>query len=80
VFSNAQGGAVSQDERIPYDIHVDVKCWVPNESSMSSVNAFYLIETVPWRGDYAPANTFANGDPVGQPGSTAIDAAVPECP
>jgi hypothetical protein len=79
VFSNPGGAAVAQNGIIPFNRRVLVKCWTPNESTMSSVNAFYLIETPPWSGDYAPANTFANGDPVGQPGSTTIDPAVPEC-
>lgn len=79
VFANDLGDAVTQDESIPFDRHILVKCWAPNKSTMSSINAFYLVETAPWSGDYAPANTFANGDPVGQPGSTTIDPAVPEC-
>jgi disulfide bond formation protein DsbB len=79
VFSNPQGDAVTQNEVIPFDTHVRVKCWANNESAMTSINAFYLVETAPWAGDYAPADTFANGDPVGQPGSTTIDPAVPEC-
>jgi len=79
VFGSAQGRAVTHDESIPFDRRVLVKCWAPNESAMTSVNAFYLVETAPWSGDYAPADTFADGDPVGQSGSTTIDPAVPEC-
>jgi hypothetical protein len=79
VFGSAEGSAVNQDELIPFDRHVLVKCWAANKAGMTSINAFYLVETAPWSGTYAPANTFANGDPVGQPGSTTIDPAVPEC-
>ena len=79
VFSSPQGGAVSQNGAIPYDTYVKVECWTKNESTMHSINAFYLIESAPWVGDYAPADTFANGDPIGEPGSTTIDPAVPEC-
>jgi hypothetical protein len=69
----------TRHEVIPFDTYVRVRCWVENQSAMTSVNAFYLIETAPWGGDYASANTFANGDPVGQPGSTTIDPAIPKC-
>ena len=79
VFRDPEGDAVPADQSIPYDTRVLVKCWTQNQSSMSSINAFYLIETSPWTGDYAPADTFANGDPLGTDGSTAIDPAVPQC-
>lgn len=79
VFGDPSGGAASSNSNIDYDTAVQVACWAPNTSQMSSINAFYLIETAPWKGDYAPADTFANGDPVGQPGGTVIDPNVPEC-
>lgn len=79
VFSDPKGDAVSGSERIPFDTPVEVKCWAPNISSMGSVNVFYLLETAPWTGEYASANTFANGDPIGQSHSTSIDPTVPEC-
>jgi hypothetical protein len=76
VFSDPMGDAVtSGPSRIPFGTHVLVKCWAPNDSSMSSINAFYLIETSPWMGDYAPANTFLNGDTEGQ-----LDPKVSKCP
>jgi hypothetical protein len=79
VFRDPEGDAVQANQAIPYDTRVLVKCWTQNQSSMSSINAFYLIETSPWTGDYAPADTFANGDPLGADGSTALDPAVPQC-
>jgi hypothetical protein len=49
---------------------------------MGSVNAFYdVVEPNPYVNVWAPADTFANGDPEGISGGThTIDAAVPECP
>jgi hypothetical protein len=76
VFKDPMGDAVTSGPvSIPYGTHVLVKCWAPNESGMGSINAFYLIETRPWIGDYAPANTFLNADTTG-----ALDPDVPECP
>jgi hypothetical protein len=79
VFGSPEGAAAAGESSIPYDTTVSVLCWAPNNSAIVSINAFYLVETSPWRDDYAPADTFANGDPVGQPGSTAIDPSVPRC-
>ena len=79
VFADPEGDAVAANQLIPFDTEVQVKCWADNKSEMGSINAFYLVETNPWANRYAPANTFANGDPIGQPGSTAIDPAVPHC-
>ena len=80
VFSNPAGAApTGYNDEIPFDTTVAVACWAPNESEMTSITGFDLIETAPWTGDYAPADTFANGDPVGQPGSTDRDPAVPTC-
>ena len=76
VFSNSEGGAVSRGPiSIPFGQHVKVKCWASNQSTMSSVNDFYLIETPPWASEFAPANTFLNSDTTG-----ALDPKVPECP
>ena len=76
VFKDPMGDAVTSGPvSIPYGTHVLVKCWASNESDMGSINAFYLIETKPWIGDYAPANTFLNADTTG-----ALDPDVPECP
>jgi hypothetical protein len=79
VFADPTGAAVDAP-RIPFATHVQVACVAPNESGIVSINAFYLIETPPWKGVYAPADTFANGDSVGAPGSTNIDPAVTPCP
>jgi hypothetical protein len=76
VFANPTGDPVtSGPPSIPFGTHVEVKCWAVNVSSMGSINASYLIETPPWEGDYAPANTFLNADTGG-----AIDPDVPQCP
>jgi hypothetical protein len=75
VFRDPMGDAVtSGPSSIPFGTHVMVKCWASNESGMGSINAFYLIETSPWSGEYAPANTFLNGDT-----SSSLDPKVPEC-
>jgi hypothetical protein len=76
VFRDDYGDAVtSGPESIPFGTWVQVKCWAPNNSGMESINVFYLVETSPWKGGYAPANTFLNGDTSGD-----LDPKVPECP
>jgi hypothetical protein len=75
VFSNPMGGAVGGSQSIEFGTYVLVKCWAPNESGMSSINVFYLLETPPWTGEYAPANTFLNADTKG-----SLDPDVPRCP
>jgi hypothetical protein len=75
VFRNPMGSAiVGGPVSIPFGTQVLVKCWAPNESSMTSINAFYLVETSPWVGEYAPANTFLNADTSG-----GLDPQVPKC-
>jgi hypothetical protein len=75
VFSNNYGDAVvSGAGSMPFGTWVQVRCWAPNDSGMGSINVFYLIETSPWKGDYAPANTFLNADTSGD-----LDPKVPEC-
>ena len=75
VFSNPEGyAAISGPASIPFGTWVKVKCWAPNESAMGSINAFYLVETSPWTGDYAPADTFLNADTSG-----SLDPNVPKC-
>jgi hypothetical protein len=76
VFKDPMGDAVvSGAVSIPFGTHVMVKCWAPNQSSMGSINVFYLVETRPWTGEYAPANTFLNADSSG-----SLDPQVPKCP
>jgi hypothetical protein len=75
VFSDPMGDAVTSGPvSIPFETHVLVKCWARNESGMGSINAFYLVETSPWAGEYAPANTFLNADTTG-----SLDPDVPQC-
>jgi hypothetical protein len=78
VFGSPDGSTTNAPE-IPFATRVKVACYTPNESGMASINDFYLIKSAPWKNAYAPADTFANGDPLGQPGSTNIDPAVPLC-
>lgn len=76
VFSDPMGDAVaSGPAKIQFGTHVLVKCWAPNKSTMGSINAFYLVETSPWKGEYAPANTFLNAGP-----NSNLDPHVHECP
>jgi hypothetical protein len=76
LFSDQMGDAVTKGPTsIPYGTRVHVKCWAPNESGIASINVFYLVETPPWAGDYAPANAFLNPDLTGP-----LDPQVPECP
>jgi hypothetical protein len=75
VFSDPAGAAVSSGPAfIPFGTNVLVKCYAPNESTMTSINDFYLVETSPWKGEYAPANTFLNADTTG-----SLDPKVPKC-
>lgn len=70
----AAGGGV-----LPYLTQVRVTCKAPNGSQLRNTTHFYRIWSRPWRGLYAPADTFANGDPIGTPGPTVVDPAVPDC-
>jgi hypothetical protein len=83
IFSSPSGGALpnGMPGAIPYDTPVQVKCWAPNTAGMPSVNAFYdIVGPAPYENVYGSASTFANGDPLGDPGGThTIDSAVPEC-
>jgi hypothetical protein len=75
VFRDPAGDAITSGPvSIPFGTQVLVKCWAPNESDMGSINAFYLVETRPWAGEYAPANTFLNADTTGD-----LDPHVPKC-
>jgi hypothetical protein len=75
VFRNPMGSAIARGPvSIPFGTQVLVKCWAPNESDMTSINAFYLVETSPWTGEYAPADAFLNADTSG-----ALDPQVPKC-
>lgn len=86
LFSSPEGGAVPNGVpgRIKYGTRVLVECYAPNQSGMTSVNDFYLImggvhgQMKDIRHTYAPADTFANGGPMGNNPDT-IDPAVPKC-
>lgn len=80
VFSSPEGAPTPSNvpARIPYGTRVQVGCVAPNESGMSSVNAFYLVEGGKWDGMFAVADSFANGGPMG-PNPDNIDHRVPDC-
>lgn len=81
LFGSPEGAAVPDGVpgSIEYGTRVLVRCYVPNRSDMSSINDFYLIVgPEELRGTYAPADTFANGGPIG-PNPYTIDPRVPEC-
>jgi hypothetical protein len=65
---------------IPFGTRVQVACFTLNESRTGGMSVFYLIETPPWNGLFAPANTFANGNPAGAAGAASIDPKVVQCP
>jgi hypothetical protein len=79
VFADPEGRPASE-ARIPFGTAVQVVCETPNVSGMTSVNAFYRLETPQWTGLYAPANTFTNGAQLGQAtAADPLDRAVPRC-
>lgn len=81
LFSDIVGTQADGGGRIPFGTWVDVSCYAPNGTGDASINALYYITDGAYKGLYAPANTFANGDPVGVSGGTHdIDATVPPCP
>ncbi len=81
VFKDPQGHQIdSGQQKIQFGAQVQVSCWTESLAGMATVSKLYRLETAPWVGYYAPADTFANGDVVGEPGGTAIDPAVPHCP
>lgn len=83
VFGQPNGAAPPNDvpQSIPYNTAVQVACYVPNNAgNFSSINDYYKIVGGTWNGLWAPANTFANGEPVGpnQP-EVSLDKNVPMC-
>jgi hypothetical protein len=81
VFRDTQGSAVppGMPASIDYLTRVRVRCKVENASAMTSVSYWYLLADGPWRGMYAPSDTFANGDPLGTRGTHNVDTNVPDC-
>ncbi|MDX8149518.1 hypothetical protein SK854_45865 [Lentzea sp. BCCO 10_0061] len=78
-FISTRGHVADNKPLIYFGDEVQVRCWAANKSGMPSINRFYLITGGIWDGLYAPANTFLNGAPPEDPGSTQIDPAVPPC-
>jgi hypothetical protein len=73
-------GTASNLAAIPFNEGVQVACYSPNRSSMSSINKFYLIKSGPWKGAYASANEFTNGGPREDASDPALDPHVRPCP
>jgi hypothetical protein len=78
LFSDPGFHPVGDGARIPFGTTVEVRCKVMDASGMASVTAWYLIDSEPWRGLYAPSDTFLNGDD-GPSGTTWVDPRVPDC-
>jgi hypothetical protein len=79
VYANNRG-TTSHASDIPIGKRVRVVCRAPNYSGITTINAFYLIATPPWRGLFASANEFANGAPVGvRTNVDPIDSSVSAC-
>jgi hypothetical protein len=80
LFSNTRGAQADGGARIPYGDWVDVSCFAPGSTGTASRNVLYLIADGRWSGDYAPASTFTNGDPLDVPNSYHdVDSRVPSC-
>jgi hypothetical protein len=81
VFADASGAPVPMGvpPRIPYGTEVRVKCRVENQSGMSSVSAFYLVEGGTWHGLHVVADTMTNGGLLGDASSPNVDPRVPLC-
>lgn len=81
VYANPQGEAApgSVPHLIPYATTVNVKCYELNQSSMSSVTAFYKIDGGTWDGLWAVSDPFTNGDALGKQGGSSLDKRVPHC-
>ncbi|MFE2009161.1 hypothetical protein [Streptomyces sp. NPDC059491] len=79
-FENPHG-ARGPGTRIPPNTWVDVECrvYAPEIDSANPDGWWYRIATSPWKGYYAVANTFMNGDAPGQQPPTNTDWSVPVC-
>jgi hypothetical protein len=64
VYRDNQGTPANASD-IPIGQEVLVVCRAENYSGIGTINYFYLLATPPWRGLFASANQFANGQPVG---------------
>ncbi|MCX5016654.1 hypothetical protein OG765_37670 [Streptomyces sp. NBC_00555] len=76
--------ALLPDDHIPGQTRVAVKCrlYAPGFASADPDGWWYRIESSPWNGRYAAANTFMNGDTVDQNPQvkpTNTDFSVPVC-
>jgi hypothetical protein len=71
--------AASDAPVIPLNQKVEVSCYAPNMSGISSINKFYLITSKPWKGTYASANEFTNNGPLDTASDPSIDPRVRPC-
>ncbi|QLQ37338.1 toll/interleukin-1 receptor domain-containing protein [Micromonospora robiginosa] len=79
LFTDPSGNPVPSGAVIPYLTTVRVECKAPNRTAITGSPYFYRIYSKPWRGAYALAATFANGDPIGSAGPTDVDPKVRDC-
>jgi hypothetical protein len=61
-------------------VQVACKVLAPTIPSTSPDGYWYRLAGGLWNGDYAVANTFFNGDPIGGPYTHNTDFNVPDCP
>lgn len=79
-FADPRTGS-GQGTVIPPFTTVMVQCrfYSPIMTSLEPDGYWYLIVDEPWANTWAPANSFMNGDEVGQPVQHNTDLAVPVC-
>ena len=80
VFADNRGSAVPEGvpPRIPYGQKVEVKCYEPNASGMTSVTSFYAIEGGTWDGMRVVGDTMENGGGMGY-NTVTRDPQLPPC-
>ena len=61
------------------DVHVVCKLYAPSIPSVVPDGYWYLLADGPAAGRFAAANTFMNGDELGEGSITNTDLAVPDC-
>jgi hypothetical protein len=73
-------GMVGEGDQIPNHMAVRVSCKVVAPGAASVGIYWYRIADLPWKGSYAPTNSFANDDPISGSHKKAVDESVPYCP
>ena len=77
LWNNNKGSQASGS--LSFGTVVLVVCLAPNKSEMQSADPGFYQFMYDGRTLYAISNEFANGDPLGQSGSTTVDPNVPRC-